>query len=378
MDGMLSLGMAERFFGEPQDVLRSELIRRGFVIYEDATLNAGSTDWAFPALFSPAFYDSYYGARLSEVSHLLAESRHPILHGKLSEDGINFIYDIIPDNEMFWAFMSANYETLMMITDTGLRRAPFTLNRLYNLSIPSVATTTIKNYFMIQAGDLIRLFTLVTPFSIYSKQLLALFEQHFDHWLHLPNNDETVEQLTAHTLNTVPERNIYIAFIDSFSVQSPKIIFTDIPFTHHNYWHWAFPWEWSDDSTEVNRERMIEAARDINLPGLYSWSFLAYNNAIAVMLNAIDMVLKQNPNAVIVLQADHGMHSGIHIQHILSDMGYTEAEILELYLSVMSAVRIPAAYGGLDAPLEPRNISRELVNRFVGENYTLLPDRYRD
>lgn len=52
---------------------------------------------------------------------------------------------------------------------------------------------------------------------------------------------------------------------------------------------------------------------------------------------------------------------------------FTEEEDIHLHHSVMSAVRISEQYGGLDMPLDPRNITRELVNRFVGENYELLP-----
>jgi len=54
-------------------------------------------------------------------------------------------------------------------------------------------------------------------------------------------------------------------------------------------------------------------------------------------------------------------------------MGWSDEDVRRQQLSAFSAVRIPQIYGGLDAPLDPRNISRELVNRFVGENYELLP-----
>jgi hypothetical protein len=53
--------------------------------------------------------------------------------------------------------------------------------------------------------------------------------------------------------------------------------------------------------------------------------------------------------------------------------GYTKEQIVELMHSVFSAVRIPDEYGGLDEPIAPLNITRELINRFVGDNYELLP-----
>jgi hypothetical protein len=42
--------------------------------------------------------------------------------------------------------------------------------------------------------------------------------------------------------------------------------------------------------------------------------------------------------------------------------------------SVISAVRIPKRWGGLDQPLDPLDISRVLVNRYVGENYKLVEE----
>jgi hypothetical protein len=39
---------------------------------------------------------------------------------------------------------------------------------------------------------------------------------------------------------------------------------------------------------------------------------------------------------------------------------------------VMSAVRIPEIWGGLEKPLDPLDISRVLVNRYVGKNYELV------
>jgi hypothetical protein len=39
---------------------------------------------------------------------------------------------------------------------------------------------------------------------------------------------------------------------------------------------------------------------------------------------------------------------------------------------VMSAVRIPETWGGLQEPLDPLDISRVLVNRYVGSNYAMV------
>lgn len=59
MDGMMGFSAVEQYFGDPQVELKSELNLRGFVINEDARLEASYTNLAISAMLSPFFYDSY-------------------------------------------------------------------------------------------------------------------------------------------------------------------------------------------------------------------------------------------------------------------------------------------------------------------------------
>jgi len=105
-------------------------------------------------------------------------------------------------------------------------------------------------------------------------------------------------------------------------------------------------------------------ARDYTAIHVYP---LAYAQIARRALNFVDTILEENPNAVIIIQADHGFHSDVTQLHLLNQ-GYSLEFVMELVHSVFSAVRMPPKYGGLDSPIAPLNISRELVNRFVGEN----------
>lgn len=120
-------------------------------------------------------------------------------------------------------------------------------------------------------------------------------------------------------------------------------------------------WHWHDDE-------LTEHGSGHDRLDLYP---LAYEYSNEVMFNMIDLILEHNPNAIIVIQADHGMHLHGTQRQLLAE-GFTEEEVAHIQNSVLSAVRIPEQYGGLDEPLDPRNITRELVNRFVGENYQLI------
>ena len=361
MDGMLSLSVIERYFGENQDSLREALTSRGFVIHEDGLLNAGSTTLAFPALFSPGFYDSYFGAVLAEHERMFYRTdRISSVRDKFAQSGLDIHNDILPYHELFHAFVDSGYRAVWIGTGLGAYR-PFAYRFYLNHGGPRGICWTYGDLmivfdndasrfsigsFLSRAGSLPDLVVQVTPFSMLANHIniLAGNQQRMP----VPMHQNVIDRWGAGTLNHM-ERQIYRMLYDSFTAPSPKIVFCAFYFAHSYLWG-AFAHEGS------------------TVQSLY---LRAHNRAVITMINAIDMVFEQNPYAIIVLQSDHGIHSNTRLRELL-DMGYSEDEVLELWHSVFSAVRIPSRYGGLYAPLEPLNISRELVNRFVGENYSLI------
>jgi hypothetical protein len=93
--------------------------------------------------------------------------------------------------------------------------------------------------------------------------------------------------------------------------------------------------------------------------------------AMKTMIALTDIILEKDPLAVIVIEADHGVH--IYDDSLMYSSGYTEEDMRNLNFNVLSAVRIPKIYGHIAEPLDPLNISRWLVNNFVGRNYVYLP-----
>jgi hypothetical protein len=104
-----------------------------------------------------------------------------------------------------------------------------------------------------------------------------------------------------------------------------------------------------------------------------------YKYTVKQMIAQVDTIIEDDPGAVIILQADHGIHghgvpggSDTHFES-LSVRGYSLEDQLNLNLHVMSAVRIPPQYVRLSQPLDPLDIARYLVNNFVGKgNYGYL------
>jgi len=89
-----------------------------------------------------------------------------------------------------------------------------------------------------------------------------------------------------------------------------------------------------------------------------------------ILISTIDMILEKDPDAVIAIQADHGLHGNTE-EEFKAAFG-DKADAKELWNSTMSALRVPPEYktGEEHYALEtPLNMTRYLVNSFVGKNY---------
>jgi len=315
MDGMMSLETVEHFFGISKEHLREEFTRRGFLIYEEASLHAGHTSAALPALLSPAFYDSFWGERLTQVEAELRGLANRLQADELTSVGLTY-QDIVLYYELLVAFIAREYEIVVRGLDG---RMPHSFEHLTGANSHEIRRW---HRLLSEAGDLPELLALATPINT-----LPLTERTQVEYRQIEDSAgrDGLPRFDWHSL--------FYTHASSFWRQDPSITAVDHTAVH------VYP--------------------------------LAHAQIARSGLDLVDTVLEENPNAVIVMQADHGFHSAITQDHLLNQ-GYSIDRVVELNHSVFSAVRIPPAYGELDAPISPLNITRELVNRFVGENYTLL------
>ena len=313
LDGMMSLETVEQFWGESQEYLREELSSRGFLVYSNAQLNAGFTYAALPALLSPAFYDSFWNERLAQAETKLTTPRARFLRDELAQVGLSYGRNIVPYYELLAALISRGYEVRVR----GLSgQMPHSFEHLTGYSYVAGAW----HRFLDGTGDLPELLNLTTPLNVPITERVAVEISHSDYGYE-------------------PIANF---------------LWRSLTYTHiHNVWQ--------QDPTIA----------ELDFTAIHVYP-LAFEHTAQRMFSFVDAAVEENPNAVIILQSDHGFHAN-ETQEYLLDQGYSLEQVLELTHSVFSAVRIPPEYGGLDAPIAPLNISRELVNRFVGQNYRLLP-----
>jgi len=349
----------EEFFNDPQVELREDLASRGFMINESAQLIAQNTPIGVPVLLSPAFYDSYIGEILLSDPYLLRDDRVNKVYDAFARDDISLATDIAPYHELFHAFLQSGYTAAMIADLDSNTYVPIDHFYRFGNDYPHAVGNagSAGRQFLQDASNLIELLSLATPLP--RRFAIEVIEGEVE-WGAIPEHYEAVDQLTENIDNfwlLHHERQIFRFTIDSLSLSSPRLVYATLMFTHPTSW-WLFK-EYEDDDVDENHYKRVD---------LYPF---AHQYAADVMIRVIDLILEGNPDAVIVLQSDHGFHVRDTQTHLLSE-GYSEEEVIELQHSVFSAVRIPEQYGGLDAPLDPRNITRELVNRFVGENYQLL------
>ena len=314
LDGMVSLETAEYFFGICQENTRYELARRGFIIYENAYLrNAAGTSVAMPMLLSPSVYDNFFGELLDNIEEGFGHEVRDELNPILAANGINIFDDINPYFELLVALLYRGYRINGFNAWWNYLDA-VRISGEDNRSLPS----RIWNSFAM--SDFPRILLETTPIP------LGLFlEGPFD--------------------------IVYLDMPESY--QRAEFTWIFYGYTHARLWY-RF-----DTSYHGNTEKRID---------LYP---LAYEAITDAMFSAIDDIKQRNPNAVIVLQSDHGLHMKDTQLH-LDDIGMPRETSLLLSHSVFSAMFIPDEYGGLDEPVHPLNITRLLVNRYVGENYHLL------
>jgi hypothetical protein len=125
-----------------------------------------------------------------------------------------------------------------------------------------------------------------------------------------------------------------------------------------------YPFVLNEDGSYVGRTK-TEGLNPYNYPPQHRFTG-------DVLVRIIDLIIANDPEPVIVIQADHGLHDEKTRKQLLAMPGGNADTVRLMQNQTMSAVRIPEKWGVLDSPLDPLNITRELVNRYVGPNYELL------
>lgn len=360
-DGMLGFDAMDKYFDHPQNEFRQSLKDRGFVINPSASFEGGHvTRISIPVLMSPDYYDTYLKQALS--SHEGAMQLRAGPDNKLFEARIN--------NEFIKAFDQKGYTTIAM-----------SLNESYYVPVTDLFYYT---HFIGTAGDVKTEPILVKKPSdddgsfekntIYGNNLGDLF---LGELFNLISNKiiRTTDRIelplstqfdkTSSVLLGSDDAKVYSSLINSIydSLYSNVAKEPKLTIIHNMMAH--SPYTYDENGTMTDKNDFYDITE---YPQHHEYS-------AKVTENIIDMILKADENAVIIIQADHGLHT-LPAAAINKGLSTSGAEI-EIWNSVISAIRVPSEYSTDDiehAKLNPINIARFLVNSFVGDNYDYIQD----
>lgn len=348
VDGMLGFDAFEKYFNDDQYQFAQELTSRGFEINRHAYFSAGHfTNSCVPALFCPDFYDSYIQPRV--------------------ESDVDYDF-LVRDTQDAQAVKTQNILSMLRCNTeigTALRKANYNIT----LSAPSFAsfyfgdkdhhfytpgngilcdsqTHTANNVILPSDNSAMFISTFMQPLSsIYS----SLFST---------QQEKVVGIVQSSDVDTASGNSI-LAVIAKQAIELSNPPFLSL--IYFNECHTPFD---INQYGEIVRE---DSTNVFDYPEAHKYE-------TKVIIKMLDAILAKDPDAIIIIQGDHGLHGNTE-QDFQAAFG-ADASADELWNCVMSAVRIPEKYRSGEeeyAFTNPLNISRYLVNRFVGQNYEYLP-----
>jgi|GEM_PF-2500051 len=351
-DGMLGFESMEKYFLDSQDTLRQELQTRGFFIGDTARLEAHHfTRIAVPALMSPDFYDDY-------LERELANPHSTVQHGfdttRLQQARI--------DNELFKLFSIRGYTTIIMSVDENIffpttdyfyylpyhNTSKAEQNKLPQFVVKSDQLTSdvqvrqnVRNLGYLTLGNgLETIYDLGSPPRMDRKPVLS-------------QSNLPMDQIFAQGQSQV-YASLFDCLQDSFiniDQDKPRLTLIHSFITH-------FPYIFDETGQFINVDYS---------PDRYP---AQHRLAAKIHLLLIDQILARQPDAVIVMTGDHGLH-GLKEEKILNRFQDSEA-VDGLWNNIFYALRIPSQYRNGEEAFayeEPLNLARFLVNQFVGVQY---------
>jgi len=347
LDGMLGLDAYSTWFGDDQSEFRAALENRGFSLNEKASFEANhATSVAVPALMCPDFYDNFMAETLlagKDIGDVL--NRSELLASRLHNETVRAFEArgyaatvIAPYSEYFTVLVNRYYD-VHDYSNGGI--IPFAGTEEQILAQHRERSTLYNMYRLLLKRWALEMFRRTLYIGgIGSKSLESSY----------PGLEDALGAYYASKPQAV---NFFNALHDALENPLDK---PTINVLHYMLSHYPF----------VNKADGSPVSGDIHDIHAYKGH---HQYAAKALISALDMILSRDPDAVIVLQADHGLHGQSRSQ-ITTAFG--EDAVAPIWNQVMSALRVPEKYRTGEetyALRNPLNMSRYLVNTFVGKNY---------
>ena len=361
MDGMLGFKAMEHLFNNPQSEFTAQLTERGFIINREAQFEAlHSTKFTIPALMCPNYYDAFFVPALRNCD--LNDYKQKM---KL-RDVIRKTADFARSrNELISAFDKKGYQTNTIGFITHFEFVNFNTSYLYlsekqiisNDGILDVLANlsskrNVKNT-LYQATILREMSSIIDVlFDKYENSILNVFDDIQNHHPQISN----VFKSFFGEFYQGDDRWYLNALAGIMNNSSPTLTIIHDLKAH-------VPFIYDEHGNLIKRKLKKKSMDPYNYPPQHHFTS-------SIIISYIDFILNADPEAVIVLQSDHGLHEEENRKQLISKHEKNDDDVRLMQNQTISAVRIPDMENG--QPIEPLNITRVLVNRYVGDNYELL------
>lgn len=364
-DGMVGIGAMEEYFNFKNSYLKNYLDSNGFYLNENASLVAGhTTPTSLVALFNPYYYDNFFKGYLYDLEDVYLKKK------KRTDFLVNFyeLEDKRLNNELFRALKKKKYTTIG-IADFNSYTGFYTdyFYDFYHFG-----------YYMRQLGNENNELKLLKDNS--RNELLAYIR--FNH----------IKSITGKTLfyNITDKANFLdYEIVDYSNFDTTNYYFINDATKRSGFWLTQSMLKSLDEVNKINNEKFVFLDFKLSHD---PFTFDSYGNIIGedIKLNVdsylgnytystyllrdlLSYIKNNDEDAVIIVQADHGLHTiddNIMLEYFDTDI----KGVQDIRNSVISAFYIPDKYknGDEDYLNNPLNISRYIVNNYVGKNYEYI------
>ena len=338
MDGMPNLDLIRKYYDRDLDEYQQKLEAMNFMVNTDASFAGGQhTMSALNALYNPKYYDDFFKDYLDEYEKCRIDS----CITKESTSMKDMIY-IRHNNELLQGLKKQNYTTISI--------AEF-------VQYSSFDTDYVYDLWNIEKDYKIKYFK-----NNYTQEQLyhQILKAHLQNFSGIPFHSDLAQKEMTPTFNNAKYpwiKRIMFSLEDTYekNLNDPKFYFMDITLVHQ---HWNY-----DENGKLIRQKNDNPA-DFDKTYVYT---------LRVLMEILSYIQEKDPNAIVIVQGDHGMHT--LPENTLKQYYHIKKNQINAFRdATFSAIYIPEQYkNGDEEYLEnPLNISRYLVNNFVGENYEYL------
>ena len=358
MDGMLGFKAMERFFDDTQPELSAQLTERGFIINREARFEAlQRTAHCIPALMCPHYYDTFFAPRLLNWD----------LYDYKKIEGFRRNIKIKADlacfnNELISAFGKKGYQTNAIAQSTYqyFQQTDVKYMNGKKIDCGEVAPDILTNIEKLRCGKI--LFNHVTLMGKLNFILDRLFDKY-------ENNKLKMSDIQNYHCQSSDDFKSFFGesyqgddrwYLNALADIMNHATDPTLTIIHDSKPHWPFVYDKQGNTIKRREKESMD---------FYNYPFQHHFTA-SIVISYIDFILNADPNSIIILQSDHGLHSDESRALFIAKYGNNSDEMRLMQNQTISAVRIPDI--GNEQPIDPLNITRVLVNRFVGDNYQLL------